>query len=121
VGLFSSFFVSVSAQADPPTGVDTTNSSDSASLEILMGSVVGGSSRNTISEVNTANWVWIDGTSDLTTLLTSSRWATVTPTQLLPCIASATGSTKASSERLRGFPLDCGQESRIARSTWSFR
>jgi hypothetical protein len=72
VGLFSSFFVSVSAQADPPTGVDTTNSRDSASLEILMGSVVGGSSRNTISEVNTPSWVWIDGTSDLTTLLTSS-------------------------------------------------
>ena len=72
LGVSASSLVSVSANAAPPAGTDTSSASDSASLEILMGSVVGGFSRNTISEVNTGSWVWVDATSDLTTLLTSS-------------------------------------------------
>jgi hypothetical protein len=64
------------ANAAPPTGVDTTNAQDSASLEILMGSVVGANSRNTVSEVNTANWVWVDATSDRTSFLTSATTPT---------------------------------------------
>jgi hypothetical protein len=76
IAVVSSLFIPMGANAAPPVILDTTSARDSASLEILMGSVVGGSSRNTISEVNTANWVWIDGTSDLTSFLTS----TTTPT-----------------------------------------
>ena len=72
----STLFVSVGANADYPDPVDTTNAQDSASLEILMGSVVGANSRNTISEVNTANWVWVDATSDRTSFLTSSTTPT---------------------------------------------
>jgi len=76
LGVSASSLVSVSASAAPPAGTDTSSASDSASLEILMGSVVGGFSRNTISEVNTGSWVWVDGTSDLTPLLTSSTTPT---------------------------------------------
>ena len=72
----SSLFIPMGANAAPPVILDTTNARDSASLEILMGSVVGANSRNTISEVNTANWVWVDGTSDRTSFLTSATTPT---------------------------------------------
>lgn len=72
----STLFVSVGANAAPPVILDTTNAQDSASLEILMGSVVGANSRNTISEADTANWVWVDATSDRTSFLTSATTPT---------------------------------------------
>lgn len=68
--------VGAPAQAVPVTGTDTSNSTDIASVEILMGSEVAaynqGSSkgRSTISEVNTAGWTWLDATADREPLLT---------------------------------------------------
>ena len=76
IAVVSSLFIPMGATAAPPVILDTTNAQDSASLEILMGSVVGANSRNTISEANTANWVWVDATSDRTSFLTSATTPT---------------------------------------------